>query len=288
MIRWICAAWLLGCAATAADLQHRGTYVWENPDPDFGGLSGLWVSDAGDALVAVGDRGHFLEADISRDNSRISALTVTTFDALIGRDGGDLSGILVDAEGLAIAPDGTRYVSFEGNPRVWRYDSFSDRPQWTHTWNHFWQLQRNSGLEALAIDDNGDLYAIPERSGKWERPFHVYRYNGTAWDDRLRLPRSEKFLVVGADFGPDGKFYLLEREFKWLGGFKSRIRRFDLTANGFSNEETLLSSNWAQYDNLEGISVWTNESGETIITLVSDDNFSVFQSTTLVEFAVVD
>ena len=288
MIRLLLVALLSGSAANAAELQLQSTYVWEHQDDAFGGVSGIWVSEKGDALVAVTDRGHFVEADIQRSNGNISDVAVRNFDALKGRDGLPLSGILVDAEGLAIAGDGTRFVSFEGNPRVWRYSSFASRPQWTHKWNRFWNLQRNSGLEALAIDDNGTLYAVPERSGRWERPFPVYRYDGKSWDDRLNLPRSEKFLVVGADFGPDGKFYLLEREFNWLGGFKSRIRRFTLADAGFENEETLLQSDWTEYDNLEGIAVWEDGNGATIITLVSDDNFSVFQSTTLVEFLVID
>ena len=44
------------------------------------------------------------------------------------------------------------------------------------------RLQDNSGLEALAIDADGALYAIPERSGDWERPFPVYRLRDGAWD----------------------------------------------------------------------------------------------------------
>ena len=142
-------------------------------------------------------------------------------------------------------------------------------------------------MEALAIDADDTIYAIPERSGKWERPFPVYRFKNGAWDDELRLPREGKFLVVGADFGPDGKLYLLERQFEWIGGFRNRIRRFSMNATGFDVGETLLETRVSGYDNLEGISVWTDSKGDTIVSLVSDDNFSVFQSSQIVEFKLV-
>jgi len=43
-----------------------------------------------------------------------------------------------------------------------------------------------------------------------------------------------------------------------------------------------------QIDNMEGIAVHRNADGETIITLVSDDNFSPIQRNLLLQFAIVD
>ena len=42
-----------------------------------------------------------------------------------------------------------------------------------------------------------------------------------------------------------------------------------------------------QIDNMEGIGVHRNAPGETILTLVSDDNFSVIQRNLLLQFALV-
>ena len=42
-----------------------------------------------------------------------------------------------------------------------------------------------------------------------------------------------------------------------------------------------------QIDNMEGIATHRNAAGETIITLVSDDNFSVLQRNLLLQFALV-
>lgn len=287
MIRLLLSVLLSAGICGAAELDHRQTFPLSHGDDAFGGLSGLSITGGGTKITAISDRGYYLEGRISRANGRIDSLSIDRFAPLRGRDKPKLTGILRDAEGLAIGPDGAFYISFEGNPRIWRYPTLQDRPEWTHKWNRFWNLQRNSGLEALATDAEGALYAIPERSGKWERPFPVYRLKNGTWDDSLRLTRSGKFLVVGADFGPDGLLYLLERQFEWIGGFRNRVRRFSLGPNGFDEGETLLETGLGGYDNLEGISVWTDDRSRTIVTLISDDNFSLFQSTQLVEFVLI-
>ena len=42
-----------------------------------------------------------------------------------------------------------------------------------------------------------------------------------------------------------------------------------------------------QIDNMEGISIHRTAGGETIVTVVSDDNFSVLQRSLLLQFSVV-
>jgi hypothetical protein len=42
-----------------------------------------------------------------------------------------------------------------------------------------------------------------------------------------------------------------------------------------------------QIDNLEGLGVHRNARGETILTMVSDDNFSVIQRSILLQFALI-
>ena len=106
----------------------------------------------------------------------------------------------------------------------------------------FARLQPNSGLEALAIGPDDTLYAIPERSGAWERPFPVYRLRAGHWDKSLKLRRDGTFLVVDADFGPEGALYVLERDFRWLGGFATRIRRLTLGPDGLDGEVTLYNN----------------------------------------------
>lgn len=90
---------------------------------------------------------------------------------------------------------------------------------------------------------------------------------------------------MGADIGPDGRFYLLEREFTGVG-FRSRVRRFDMSDTALTNEITLIESHLLRHDNLEGISVWRDAAGALRLTMISDDNFNFFQRTELVEYTV--
>lgn len=272
----------------AAELVLQSQYRWTSEDPNFGGLSGLWMSPDGSRLLALSDRGYYARAEVARDEGKITDVTTTELSQLPLVDDRAPEDFLIDAEGLAIAPDGTIYVSYEGHHRVWAFDPDFKDPQWTHKWDYFWRFQSNSGLEALAVDSQGVVYAIPERSGKWTRPFPVQRYKDEVWDEVLSIPRSKRFLVVGADFGPDGRFYLLERDFDVLSAFKSRIRRFDLTDQGFVAEETLLETSFSVMDNAEGISLWVDNSGRTIVSIISDDNYSGLIRTLLTEYVLIE
>lgn len=271
--------------APAAELVHVGTLNWDVDRERFGGFSGLWISPDGGQLVAVTDKGFFAEADLTRNpTGALVAVDLTAFDRLLQRKAYNESHFKRDAEGLAISSDGRRYVSYEGHHRVMVSADFVTKPSLTHKWDFFWHLQGNSGLEALAIDAAGALYTVPERSGAWTRPFPVHVLRDGRWTQPFALPRSGRFLVVGADIGPDGRFYLLERDFRIPNRFSSRIRRFDLTDAGVANETTLLETAFGDFDNFEGISVWTRGDGETMVTLISDDNFSFLQSTVLADF----
>lgn len=286
MIKWVM---VFCCAASnllAADATLLSSYSWNSSDPAFGGFSSIHLDDRGRTFLATSDRAHFLSGQIVRQGDQITNVTAQELTPLRNANKNPLRGRDVDSEGIAVHPDGRIYVSFESNHRVWVYKDKHSIAKWVPRHPDFKSLQNNSSLEALAIDRHGQLYTIPERSGKIDKPFPVYRFNGKKWDKRLQIPRRGPFLVVGADFGPDQKFYVLERHFRIPFGFKTRVRRFSLTPTGFKNEETLIQSPFGQHDNLEGISVWQDDQERIRITLISDDNFKFFQRTELVEYVV--
>ncbi|WP_303435866.1 esterase-like activity of phytase family protein [Salipiger sp. 1_MG-2023] len=276
------AALCLALSAGAGDSTAGfvGSFRWTMDDDAFGGLSAIEMSDDGSQITVIGDRSAYLTARITRKNGRIVGVEATRPALLRAPNGKRAAG---DSEGLAIRGD-RLYVSFEGPARVMSIDS-ELRAHPLPSVPAFATYPGNSGFEALAIDAKGRLLTLPERSGALLRAFPVWRFDGQRWTQPYEIPRRGGFLVVGADVGPDGRLYLLEREFTGFG-FLSRVRRFDMTDDALSNETELLSSSVFQFDNLEGIAVWRDDTGEIRLTMVSDDNFNPLQKTELVEFRV--
>lgn len=83
---------------------------------------------------------------------------------------------------------------------------------------------------------------------------------------------------------------MLERSFRYSEGVKMRIRRIaeaELKRGSLIEGETLLEAeDNLNIDNMEGIAAHRAASGETILTLISDDNFSLLQRTLLMQFAL--
>lgn len=252
-------------------------------EPRLGGLSALRVFAAGRRFLALSDRGTLVQGTLSRD--RKGLITQAVFGA-VTQLATDVSPDQVDSEGLAIGPGGLVCVSFENDIRVACAPTL-DGPLHRQPDNPaFARLPHNGALEALAVDRDAVFYAVPENPPDTDLPVYVLRRG--AWDRQpLHLPRSAGFRPVDADFGPDGRFYLLERRFHGLRGFSSRLRRFDLDARGFSHGETLLQTPPGLHDNLEGLSVWRAPDGLRA-TMVSDDNFNPLQVTEIVEYHLSD
>lgn len=267
-------------------VTYLGSYRWQMDGPDFGGFSAIELDDAGARFIALTDRGHLVQGQMIRDaGGRLQAVEAGPLVPLRDIEGATLRKRASDSEGLALAPQGGFYVSFEGQHRIRRYTAPDQPAQRVAGHPDFADMQMNSSLEALAIDARGHLFTLPERSGALDRPFPVYRFDGQGWDIPFSLPRSGGFLPVGADIGPDGWLYLLERALTGPG-FRSRVRRFDISGDRVNAEEVLFQTRTRQHDNLEGISVWQDGQGRTWLTMIADDNFRFFQRTEIVEYAV--
>lgn len=264
-----------------------GSFDWHGADHHHGGWSGIELSADGTAFIALSDRGYITAGRLIRsETGRVTAVEEGPLLRLKGRDGRDIAQHLDDSEGLAQDAEGRLYVSFEGRPRIWRYDDPQARPKSLPTGRDFSSFLDNAGLEALAIGPDGALYTLPEGVGVSLAPLPVYRYADGAWQKAFTLPRRGDHLPVGADFGPDGKFYLLERHFSGLIGFSTRVRRFTLGPDGPTEEEVLLTTPVGRHGNLEGLAVWQDDSGAIRLTMVSDDNLNSFQRSQIVDYAV--
>ena len=99
----------------------------------------------------------------------------------------------------------------------------------------------NGSFEPLAMDRRGWLYTMPESGLAADGNIPVYRWNGNSWSTPFKLPKRGDFMPVGADFGPDGRLYLLNGDTS-VFGFRSRLRRWEVSKTGVHNEESLLQT----------------------------------------------
>lgn len=276
---------LQGSAAPNYPAGFLSAFRWSDDDPRLGGLSAIDVTADGSRFVALSDAGAITEGRFLRDGAGvITGIEAAPMRLLKGEGEAPLKPGRTDSEGLAVAADGTIHVSFEGAARVLAYDAIDGPARNLPTPEAFRRLQGNSALEALAVDEKGWLYTLPERSGRQDRPFPVWVFDGRDWSQPFALPRDGGFLPVGADFGPDGRFYLLERDFQGLAGFAARVRAFRLGPDGAGAGEVILQTPLGTHDNLEGLSVWQDAAGNIRLTMVSDDNFKFFLRQEIVEY----
>lgn len=266
-------------------VTYLGSFEPASTGPQFGGFSAIDVAPDGLNFVALSDRSGMVRGTFRRDaGGRITGADFGPFAPLavpggprIGRKSPD-----TDAEGIAVAPDGTLFISFEGHHRIERRRTDTTPPEDLPLVPAFLRLPRNGGLEALAVDGGGALYTLPERGRLPDGSIPVFRLDVNGWTLARSVPGEGRFRPVGADIGPDGRLYLLERRATVPFGFATRVRRMQPT--GSELPETVLETGTGQHDNLEGISVWTDTDGVLRLTMIADDNFMPFQRSEIVEY----
>ncbi len=280
-------ALILAATPLAAEPEFEQTshFVWERPEDYFGGWSAIEVMDGGASFIAIGDNAQIYEGKFLRAGNRIVGVEPGPVGALVDTDGTPFFQKNIehigDSEGLAVLSSGRFAVSFERFPRILIYGE-TGLPTRVELPREATGLPENGGVEALAVDNEGRFLAIPETAPKGTTGFPLWRQKRAGWETLGHLKRSKGFRPVGADVGPDGKLYVLERAFH-LVGFQSRIRTFQ--PNEFHPDgEILWTSHLRQFDNLEGLSVWRDSEGRLRLTMISDDNNLSVQETQIIEF----
>jgi hypothetical protein len=133
--------------------------------------------------------------------------------------------------------------------------------------------------------------AIAERADSGETaPTRGYILSGPR-RGAFEVARSDDFDVTDLAFLPSGEVLLLERRFSILRGVGARLRRLapDAIRPGARADGPVIYEAASSHviDNMEGICVYQH-AGETVLTLVSDNNFNTsLQRTLLLEFALV-
>lgn len=255
--------------------------------PDFGGFSALELDASGREFVALSDRGTLWRGTLIRDaNEQITDIRFAGMTRLHGPRGRPLRGEAADSEGLAVGDDGTVLVSFERDVRIGAFVRDMAAELTLPRGPAFSTLTKNKELEALALAPDGALYTLPEDLPKAGTSLPVWRLRNGQWTEPFSISRAGGWKPVGADFGPDGRFYLLERDLRGLLGFAARVRVFEISGETIAGGQVVLQTPPGRHGNLEGLAVWRDRSGAIRLTMVADDNFSAFMRSEIVEYSI--
>lgn len=268
-----------GSYADGVDLV--GAWRLDSPDEAFGGLSGLLVE--GSSVTAVTDQGTWVTG-VRAGETLAPAIALRP---MIGERGETFDKTSGDAEGLA-RRGGRLIVSFERDHRIAAHVGGGQLGRTVRN-RRFASFENNAGLEALATLPDGRLIAVTE--GFDARGFTVVVVNQRGRVAIGRLPKPSRHQVTGADVGPDGRFYLLLRDYSIVRGVSIRLLRYRLGPNGLPDPESATPlAAWESasgIDNMEGVSVFRDgDDGPVTVWLISDDNFNPLQRTILVALKV--
>jgi hypothetical protein len=289
-----------GTATIHGQLVWRGGLVLSSDNANFGGFSGLIVSKDGRNLFAVTDAGGWLKANIDYAGTRPTGLSDATIGALLNRGGKPLRQRERDAEEVVLSSGtmekGEILIAFEQVNRITRYriaNSEPGRPLEVIGPPPGLPARARNGMEAVTIlqggTSRGRIVAFSENAGEKSR------HAGWIWSGNkpqpLNVVSHGGFALTAAASLADGTLLLLERRFTILEGVRMRLRRIDAAAikpGALLDGEVLIEADMSdEIDNMEALAVHTAPNGDTILTLMSDDNFnSMLQRTLLLQFTL--
>ena len=276
-------------------LSWRGGLVISSSDTRFGGLSGLLVGAKGARFLAVTDRGKWVTGSLSYRAGNLAGAHDIRIAPLRDPRGRRIAGKMSDSEGLARGGSGEVFVSFERRHRLLQYRGGPDQtprkakplPAPADIRN----LPNNGGIEALTRTCDGRLLAVAEKSLARAPAVKAWIQTAEGWRG-LSYRTVAGLRPTGATTLPDCDIVFVERSFSIAAGLDIRIVRVPARAIHpdavLQPEELARLSTPFTIDNFEGIAARRDGSGDTLLYIVSDDNFSSVQRTLLVMFKLED
>jgi len=281
-------------------LQWRSGLVLTSAFRGFGGLSGLRLDPKGEKFIALSDKGTWFTGRIVYSGHEMKGLADVEASPMIGPDGRPITARgWFDSESLAL--DGAFvYVGLERVNQVLRFD-FSEgytrsRGEVVAMPPAVRKLPYNKGLEALVFVPKGrplagTLIAMSERGLDPQGNLLAFLVGGPT-SGQFSIHRTNNFDISDAALLPSGDLLILERKFSWFTGIRIRIRRIPLNSiapGAVVDGPSIFDADLGQeVDNMEGIDAFVTPEGDTVLTMVSDDNFSLLQRTLLLQFTLVE
>ena len=270
-------------------LEFRGGLVLRSPAKNFGGISAIRLAADGAHFIAASDKGWWFRGRLLYEGTRPSGIADAEMAPMLGTDGHPLAARgWYDAESIAV-DGGTLYVGIERVHQIVQFNYGKEgllaRGRPIALPPGLRSLPANRGIEALVFVPNGltlagTLIAISERGLDKAGNITGFLIGGRP-PGVFAIKRSENYDITDAALLQGGALLLLERRFGWDSGLAIRMRRIalgDIRPGALVDGTVLFDADLGyEIDNMEGLSAHHTAGGETVLTLISDDNFSAIQ-----------
>ena len=273
-------------------LRLTGSWRMTSDHGWFGGFSSL-VSGPGQTLIAATDRGFLLGLDLAGDEPRAIPGSFR-FVGVPGRGRREY----VDMEAITRDPaTGTLWASFENDNLVMRFARDGTRTIYAPPEMAKWD--ENSGPETMERLADGRFLILSEGSedsGMVDRPALLYPRDplGRGKPLAFRFNCQAAYAPVDATQLPDGRVLILMRQVRYTipATFDAVIMVADpaaIRAGRHWRGEVIQRLEGSGFgENFEGIAFVPDpsDSRKGSIWVVADDNFSIFQRSLLLRFAL--
>lgn len=280
-------------------LEFRGGMELTSNYKRFGGISGLRVMADGEHFIAASDRAQWLRGRIVYRDGKPTGIADAEMAPMLGPDGKLLTNRgWYDTESVADDGAGTVYVGIERVNRIVRFDMGRNgllaHGQPIALPPGIDKLPKNEGLECMAVipkgmPNAGTLIAISEKGLDEAGNLKSFLIGGRS-PGYFSVVRRDNFDATDCVVAPNNELFLLERRFSWATGIAMRLRRIPLSTivpGAVVDGKVMMTADMGfQIDNMEGLGVHRDQRGDIILTLMSDDNFSMLQRTILLQFAL--
>ncbi len=282
---------------TFGPLEFVGGLEMTGGSRDFGAWSGISVSANQIDFIGVLDTGFWIDGKILRDDGgKPTGLSANLQEIT------NAAGIPITRKWQADAESITRkgdliVIGFE---RAHRIDTYKIEPDGSYSFQStsapnvpLYELRDNRGFEAIGFAPlqtalNGALVGISEKSLDKDKNIMGFVRNVDGRSFEFSVVRSDEFDITDLGFLPDGDLIILERRFNIESGIAMRLRRLnasEIKPNSTVDGDVLLEADMLyQIDNMEGLSITTDQDGTPRLTIISDDNHSLIQRNLLLEF----
>lgn len=283
-------------------LDYRSGLVLTSPFRGFGGLSGLRFLDGkGERFLAISDQGGWFTGAIRYSGREMTGLADVEAAPVLGADGRPITEKKLWYDTESLARDGSLvYVGLERVNQILRFDFAKGgtraRGEPIAVPPGLRRLPYNKGLEAMVAVPKGQplagaLIAFSERGLDADGNLLAFLIGGPA-PGQFSVRRTENYDVSDAVLLPSGELLILERKFSWFTGVNIRIRSIPLKSIApgavVDGPALFVADLGHEIDNMEAIDAHVTSEGETVLTLISDDNFSMLQRTLLLQFTLAE